>query len=133
MTRRPPRSTRTDTLFPNTTLFRSEARLQDSFKSLMTAYKQDATSLDEAITTAYAKMDDLVGTVVADAQGTLAEPQADEPPELHGHFLDANAEPQQLNNQSGGDFAATTILYTTKTLPPPEDLAPKLHEQREAH
>src|SRR3546814_2170348 len=31
-----------------------EARLQDSFKSLMTAYKQDATSLDEAITTAYA-------------------------------------------------------------------------------
>src|SRR3546814_1316331 len=28
MTRRPPRSTRTDTLFPYTTLFRSPARLQ---------------------------------------------------------------------------------------------------------
>src|SRR3546814_4540969 len=35
MIRRPPRSTRTDTLFPYTTLFRSDANLKSQLKSYM--------------------------------------------------------------------------------------------------
>src|SRR3546814_13788836 len=34
MIRRPPRSTRTDTLFPYTTLFRSQARLEQKFGAM---------------------------------------------------------------------------------------------------
>src|SRR3546814_4869127 len=42
MTRRPPRSTRTDTLFPYTTLFRSASTLSDDLPRLDRSLKDDA-------------------------------------------------------------------------------------------
>src|SRR3546814_16025120 len=50
MERRPPRSTRTDTLFPDTTLFRSanEAEFADAQASRMVQYATDA-QIEEAI------------------------------------------------------------------------------------
>src|SRR3546814_10229868 len=59
-----------------------DARLQDSFKSLLTAYQQDPSQLDEPIATAYARMDDLVATVVEDARGTVAERSEEHTSEL---------------------------------------------------
>src|SRR3546814_3667971 len=91
--------------------------LQDSFKSLLTAYQQDPSQLDEPIATAYARMDDLVATVVEDARCTVAEPRADELAELYEQFLASNAELQELNNENAGDFAATTIFYTETITP----------------
>src|SRR3546814_5605213 len=51
MIRRPPRSTRTDTLFPYTTLFRSlaENRLPDAEGALRARLKADATDVAAAL------------------------------------------------------------------------------------
>src|SRR3546814_4017703 len=61
MIRRPPRSTRTDTLFPYTTLFRSVAELKNLSKP---------TADDKAIAqvgTISANSDESIGTIIADA------------------------------------------------------------------
>src|SRR3546814_8301779 len=92
-----------------------DARLQDSFKSLLTAYQQDPSQLDEPIATAYARMDDLVATVVEDARGTVAEPQADQLAELSEQFLASKAELQALNNATAGNFRSQA--HTSQ--PPP--------------
>ncbi|HEY9555960.1 MAG TPA: MCP four helix bundle domain-containing protein, partial [Acidimicrobiales bacterium] len=110
-----------------------DARLQDSFKSLLTAYQQDPSQLDEPIATAYARMDDLVATVVEDARGTVAEPQADELAELYEQFLASNAELQELNNENAGDFAATTIFYTETITPLLEGLDSNIEELLEVN
>src|SRR3546814_2467426 len=57
MIRRPPRSTRTDTLFPYTTLFRSQAGLAtnftaEQFASAMQQANQAAAADDAAVTAA---------------------------------------------------------------------------------
>src|SRR3546814_17148693 len=53
MIRRPPRSTRTDTLFPYTTLFRSRAGCLDRLADLYEAHRTDlmAVAVQEAQTT----------------------------------------------------------------------------------
>src|SRR3546814_16722643 len=73
-------------------------------------------------------MDDLVATVVEDARGTVAEPQADELAELYEQFLASNAELQELNNENAGDFAAPTIFYTEPITPLPEGLDSNIEE-----
>src|SRR3546814_20281875 len=61
MLRRPPRSTRTDTLFPYTTLFRSDAielleedhaRVKKLFKTFEKAKESDHEAIEDIITTA---------------------------------------------------------------------------------
>src|SRR3546814_8911651 len=49
MIRRPPRSTRTDTLFPYTTLFRSK-RLAKAFRILATALRRNSWHLIQCLT-----------------------------------------------------------------------------------
>src|SRR3546814_12668167 len=44
MIRRPPRSTRTDTLFPYTTLFRSYASLEDGFDAYLASFSGKSRS-----------------------------------------------------------------------------------------
>src|SRR3546814_11497831 len=50
MIRRPPRSTRTDTLFPYTTLFRSQDRRVDNFNHVMTGRPQDVDLVSDGFT-----------------------------------------------------------------------------------
>src|SRR3546814_3804759 len=56
MIRRPPGSTRTDTLFPYTTLFRSE--LRDAIRSVMACEQWLPASLRAAVTRAQSSADD---------------------------------------------------------------------------
>src|SRR3546814_9548341 len=46
MIRRPPRSTRTDTLFPYTTLFRSRRRIGDAVVAFPAPFPNDALGVD---------------------------------------------------------------------------------------
>src|SRR3546814_13248980 len=50
MIRRPPRSTRTDTLFPYTTLFRSQDRRVDNFNHVMPGRPQDVDLVIDGFT-----------------------------------------------------------------------------------
>src|SRR3546814_4349701 len=64
MIRRPPRSTRTDTLFPYTTLFRSDAELArldelDASYDEHAAILEDEDSAEEAIAAAEATIEDI--------------------------------------------------------------------------
>src|SRR3546814_19342137 len=73
MIRRPPRSTRTDTLFPYTTLFRSHGRVHPraigaAGSRPKTGRNSDMTQLDEAT------LNDLVGRVLGDLGGAVSVP-----------------------------------------------------------
>src|SRR3546814_9583001 len=95
MIRRPPRSTRTDTLFPYTTLFRSEA----------TRALGDALKLAQP----GAKIDILVVDAKASTKGHGSEPGADIARKLsrHGFDVTVHALSSDGENQSAGlvDFA----------------------------
>src|SRR3546814_13383446 len=78
-------------------------------------------------------MDDLVATVVEDARGTVAEPQADELAELYEQFLASNAALQELNHENARDFAATTIFYTQTHTPLPDGRDLILEDLPEMH
>src|SRR3546814_19915782 len=57
MIRRPPRSTRTDTLFPYTTLFRSELNTARERKEFLDSQYQDLTEAIETLEDAIRKID----------------------------------------------------------------------------
>src|SRR3546814_19376600 len=91
-----------------------DARLQDSFKSLLTAYQQDPSQLDEPIPTASARMDDLVTTVVEDARRPVAEPQAAEPAELYEQFPASNDALQETQHENPDHINPTNNIHTQK-------------------
>src|SRR3546814_20371100 len=91
MIRRPPRSTRTDTLFPYTTLFRSRSLSVQMLMALSDAYGVDWRDLlmDEASTRLAdlrnAMQDPIFGNAPPDLQELRAA--VDHAPRLVGHFL----------------------------------------------
>src|SRR3546814_18758707 len=96
MIRRPPRSTRTDTLFPYTTLFRSERswprRAVDVFETLVSrhcATMRDAKGM---------MANELERTTAADPAAPLATPTEDGLPRRWADFATLGAAP---------DYAAT--------------------------
>src|SRR3546814_6520623 len=74
MIRRPPRSTRTDTLFPYTTLFRSVLRLQPDQRL---AVVQDLAGLGAEIAVDGLEQGGFAGAVRTEQQGDLAVGGAD--------------------------------------------------------
>src|SRR3546814_13613541 len=85
MIRRPPRSTRTDTLFPYTTLFRSiDARLLEGAQQAeagdlrhleggdLAALERDRAAVDRVVADAGVEQGGLAGAVGADESGDLA-------------------------------------------------------------
>src|SRR3546814_12553591 len=78
MIRRPPRSTRTDTLFPYTTLFRSHARLEHTGRRQMRAVDEHRARAFDPRAIEIADVERHVGAILAvENQGTaLAIPDA---------------------------------------------------------
>src|SRR3546814_2574797 len=67
MIRRPPRSTRTDTLFPYTTLFRSNVSPEGRFQSHVEAEVEDVAVLDDVLLALRPHLAGFLGAVLAAA------------------------------------------------------------------
>src|SRR3546814_7710408 len=114
MIRLPPRSTRTDTLFPYTTLFRSEIRHEliisqtDRFRAPLEKCLVILPRVDEARRDRidrYAKGSQFIGQ-------TTAQPQSCRPDSVRQHIVEAQdrtASRQLCVSRSNGDNAAPTI------------------------
>src|SRR3546814_2289122 len=95
MIRRPPRSTRTDTLFPYTTLFRSVARFQ---QDMIAPYSGRLVSIDNRKLATVAK---LAGAPMAKAAGVALQCRLNQ-------MVDAGAPLCSIHAESPGelDYAA---------------------------
>src|SRR3546814_6778286 len=67
MIRRPPRSTRTDTLFPYTTLFRSNVSPEGRFQSHVEAEVEDVAVLDDVLLALRPHLAGFLGAILAAA------------------------------------------------------------------
>src|SRR3546814_17499348 len=77
MIRRPPRSTRTDTLFPYTTLFRSLEEVEPSQRRKLVEHHQKAVTPPRTLAAGLAGSADF-GQFLGQAAADLVEDQADE-------------------------------------------------------
>src|SRR3546814_8085197 len=87
MIRRPPRSTRTDTLFPYTTLFRSADLHHQDLKGVVEArhLARSAQGVDHQGAASGTEFDELAGRRAAEAQPGVGAPHADQ---LAEHLAD---------------------------------------------
>src|SRR3546814_17023335 len=106
MSRRPPRSTRTDTLFPYTTLFRSINPRSNPSSAPATAAEMAAV-LEQTRELAIARLTEAVRTVLAVADDALFDfMQKSGGNSNQPHFLDAMRELRRRRGEIADGFAA---------------------------
>src|SRR3546814_16227098 len=106
MRRRPPRSTRTDTLFPYTTLFRSAAVLEIARETDFDADSAQAAALKELLGETEFLADDLENAQTAEALRDIPDSYADLTTSLSSVERQLRAHSRRLANQDSRPILA---------------------------